>query len=65
VERGTDPDHEPTDADDRIVEPVEPAQPDPPVDDEDRDPVVQTRRRRRGPAVESAQPVRDRAEDDG
>ena len=33
-----DPDHRPSDADDRPVELTDPARPDPPVDDEDRDP---------------------------
>ncbi|HEX2087397.1 MAG TPA: hypothetical protein VHF89_17070 [Solirubrobacteraceae bacterium] len=47
-----DTDHEPSDADDRVVELHEPAAPEPPIDDEDRDPAVQQRRRRRGPAIE-------------
>jgi hypothetical protein len=38
-------DHEPTDAEDRPVELDEPEQPEPPIDDEDRDPARRERDR--------------------
>jgi hypothetical protein len=41
-----DADHEPTDADDRIVELDDPEQLEPPIDDEDRDPARRDRQER-------------------
>jgi hypothetical protein len=41
-----DADHEPSDADDRVVPLDDPAAREPPIDDDDRDPAVQERRRK-------------------
>jgi hypothetical protein len=46
---GTDADHEPSDADDRVVLLDDPAAREPPIDDDDRDPAVQERRKKRPP----------------
>ncbi|HEX2087431.1 MAG TPA: hypothetical protein VHF89_17240 [Solirubrobacteraceae bacterium] len=56
LERPADADHEPSDADDRVVPLDDPRATEPPVDDDDRDPAVQLRLRRRGPAAEAADP---------
>jgi hypothetical protein len=50
---GTDADHEPSDADDRVVLLDDPAAREPPIDDDDRDPAVQERRKKRQERVPS------------
>jgi len=48
-----DADHEPSDADDRVVLLDDPAAREPPIDDDDRDPAVQERRKKRQERVPS------------
>jgi hypothetical protein len=44
----SDRDHEPADADDRVVELHPPDAAEPPIDDKDRDPAIQERRAQEG-----------------